>query len=686
MKVRKVVLVILFLFSLFSLIIIIYSAKNKVSFFKYFENQHLERLTDSFNKVITNNINQVFVEVKALSEDNMLKSVFVSASVGENTSRYLEDFTKIKNGIGGCEKVQALDAEGKIIFSTVAEEINAQKFRANYMESMRAFFSNQNPVYLYCINNGQFVSIAELSSETIKGYVAVYYHMEKLLKGLSTNKVVIPLSFGNDIFFSSSAVDKGEVNKIINYYNQPENKNKKFVGTSIGRYMEFKGLKMYYYPKEKYISIITIFILLLNFLLLGTVVYALVQVQREEKMYRSVDLSSLEKGLPDYASSAGSSVRDLAGDIETNERFDSDYTKKGIEDMILSNDMDLTQMPELKHEEPPLHEPLEWSTIKEEDLGISPIDQELHVPELQPIEEIKPSPVTEMFAEQDRILDGVDNQKFNDVIVPLEETPQDVVVETAIPDFPAMEAPEADLAVEQKDFATEDDLSIFVGDDAGELPPDAGVLEEKGLIEPIAEEKKSLEEFPYEMETKLPDIQQTDFTDIDEAPVLMMDHAELSEIPSDSPAAQDVFSNPPARVSSIFTVADYGNAAIDVAKKSLNINKVLVLEKKDNRYDTIINNGFETSQLSLEANDPLVELFLSKHKSVDIKGDLKSTRYLQERFPSGLLENLDEMLVVPVIKQSEVHGIALFAREKGIPEPGNFQKLELYNLGFLQET
>ncbi len=148
----------------------------------------------------------------------------------------------------------------------------------------------------------------------------------------------------------------------------------------------------------------------------------------------------------------------------------------------------------------------------------------------------------------------------------------------------------------------------------------------------------------------------------------------------------DEFFEPPQKLSSICTVEDYSRVAFDLAKNSLNINKLFVLEKKGDNFNSIMGKGFSINELSLKNSDPIYQLFLSKKKSVDIKGNIKNTRYLQERFPINELDNVEEVLIVPIIKFNEIDGIALYAREKGTEEPSNFQKSEIFNLGFLQES
>lgn len=103
------------------------------------------------------------------------------------------------------------------------------------------------------------------------------------------------------------------------------------------------------------------------------------------------------------------------------------------------------------------------------------------------------------------------------------------------------------------------------------------------------------------------------------------------------------------------------------------------------KYTSIMATGFQISDFTMSGNDPILKLFLSKMKSVDIKGDIKDTRYLKERFPESELNNVEEMFIVPVIRHNDVEGIAVYARETGTIEPTNFQKSEIFNLGFLQE-
>ncbi len=146
----------------------------------------------------------------------------------------------------------------------------------------------------------------------------------------------------------------------------------------------------------------------------------------------------------------------------------------------------------------------------------------------------------------------------------------------------------------------------------------------------------------------------------------------------------DIFNEPPVKLSTISSVEEYANVAQDLAKNSLKMSKVAVLKKEGETFNPVLNDGF-SENISFSLNDPLLERFINNKKSIDIRGELSNTRYLKERMSVEDLSQLAELLVVPIISDKEVNGIALFGRNKGDVEPTNFQKSELHNLGFLQE-
>ncbi|MCX7882063.1 MAG: hypothetical protein N2314_02445 [Brevinematales bacterium] len=146
-----------------------------------------------------------------------------------------------------------------------------------------------------------------------------------------------------------------------------------------------------------------------------------------------------------------------------------------------------------------------------------------------------------------------------------------------------------------------------------------------------------------------------------------------------------LLSEPPKRISTIHDVPSYAKAAHDIAKSALGMNRVCVLEKRGEKFENVLQDGFQVA-LNLSTNDPLYKKVLAHHKSLDIQQNLEKASYLKQWFKDGELQNLEELFITPVIRDGEVVGVGIYGREKGTHEPTDLQKSELYNIGFLQEV
>ncbi len=402
------------------------------------------------------NFNQILFEIKSLSEDNIIKTLIVSTSIGESVDKYMPDFIKIRDGISDCNKIQVIDADGKVIFSTLSDEINSQRVKAGIVKQLNEYFSVSQDFFNYFLDKDQFVSIYPISPSISQGFIAIYYKSSRLLKGMSSNNLSIPFSFDNFVFLSSSKVDNNDINKIINYYNNPVNQKKEAIDPTIGSISQFNGIKIVYYTKnERFISPWTIFILLVDFFLLGTVIFTLIQIMNEEKIYKEIPLSTFEKDIQESKtedmSYGNNRIHDLVSDIEGNAKYDEGYTKKGIEEMIMSNGMNLTQFqtgeeikkeknietveevpefekPEFQIEEKP--ESSEYSALKEEVFELPEENLERGV-DMNMYDSIKPSEATEMFAEEDRILNGIENEPFEVSPIELPKEEEIVIADTS---------------------------------------------------------------------------------------------------------------------------------------------------------------------------------------------------------------------------------------------------------------
>lgn len=746
MKAKKIILILLLIFSIVSLVIIVYFAKNRVGLFGKFYDNDVRTSTEKVGKVIKNNMDQVFFEIKTLAQDGLVKSIFISSTLGEDTDKYLSDFTKVKDGIAGCDKIQTIDTDGKIIFSTLTDEINLQRVKPAIIEKLKSYFTANQNVFLYFLDKSQFVTIYPMASVqsngVFQGFIALYYKNSRLLTGISKNKH-IPFSFDNFVFLSSSKVDGNDINKILNYYTTSESVKKPLIDPTIGGVASFNGIKVINYTKnEPYISIWTIIFLLIDLLLLALVVLTLIQVIREDKLYREIPLRSLKEDeeTPFQYKDRGN-LKDLVDDIEDNTRYDEAAANRGIEEMILSNDIDLTEVaedkspfkaePEFDTDLPSLDtkQGLEDAVPSVEEHDIVAIDDkpiELNMDDIESFDSIQPTKETELFAEEDRILSGMDSgpiklkddnavsDDYLDETVPVAQeevlsinpeqqmelnealAPDNAPVEIEIPDFEAsIEPVEHTIETIEPDFGTsaptmEEPMPAFGGTEEIKFDEPLQIEETQVIDEPIGlvEEPVMVQE-PEDISSFIEPIDMPLESPVERA----VEPEPLPPIDIESPSVEDdaagnfkrVMSEPPKRTSSISTVEDYGNVAMDLAQNSLNIHQVMILKKAGDQFTNVQHTGFDLPEFNLSTDDPIYSLFLCKGKSLDIKGNLKETRYLKERFPLETLEKLDELLIVPITKETEIVGIALYGREAGVPEPTNFQKSELYNMGFLQE-
>lgn len=769
MRVRKIILVVLLLFAVASLLIIAYSAKNKMGMFGKFYDTYVKEQTALASVTVKSNLDSIFNEVKPLSEDNAVKSVFIASSLGEPADRFVEDFTRIKDALGQCRKIQAFDTEGRVIFSTSADEINSQKMKSAIMQKVKEYFRMNNGLFVYFVGTNEFVSIYPIAQETVHGYVAVYYDNQRLLRGMPKNKMNVPFSFDNYMFLTAKSVEKNDVSKIVDYYSGPESSktNASQKNQTVGGIAQFNGLKLVYYAKnDKYIPFWTLLILILDLFLLGAIIFTLIQMFLEKKMYQKVRLSSFDRetgpsAMPTFKDDRDTEIEDLVTDIEKGRPYGEKVAEKGIEDMILTSNVNLTEdepVAMAEEDERIALEPGELLELEQkEKIELPDFDFKIDRPD-----SFKQKSSADLFAEQERILDGVDNKAFEDESlsfeipaglknVPeidletpgLEATPQTGIVET--PDLqlssdleelesikpapetvaenlppeinleeavPSIQAEDDGLDYKPTKFAADEDLTISLGESPDDvnlmnrprteddivlsLDTSESVSDKEEVLSDItpSEELVSLEEVPpvpvfqKEIVPQPEPVQVLEETPIPENESLQTEKtpAVVSLSPKEyEMRMKNVFVEPPVRLSCIRTVEDYGKAAIDIAKKSLNINKVLVLEKKVGGFKTILNKGFSNKEFGLDLEDPVYKLFLSQKKSLDISGDLKESRYLQERFNSKDISGIEEFFIMPIVNKENIDGIAVFARDAGTPAPTNFQRSELFNLGFLQE-
>jgi hypothetical protein len=700
MKGKKIILILLLIFSVASLFVIAHFSKNKQWLFGRLYDAHVKSSAERYSKAIKSSLEKVFSEVRALSEDNLVKSVFVSSTLGENTDRYSANFGKVKDGIRNCQKIQTIITDGKIIFSTASEEINSQKLKDSILQKLKEYFSmNQSP-FVYFIDKKQFVVLYPLmfnpdAKNTITdGFVAIYYDNQRLLDGFTLKNLKIPFSYENFVFLSSGMIDNSEINRIVGYYNSGTKMPKKEnLESTVGGISEFNGIRLIYYAKnERYVSYFTIAALVLNLILLGMTIFALMFLLKEEKMYSDISLNTMNKGLEPVSSK--DNLQSLVDDIKQNKNFDEETAQKGIEDMILSHDIDLTRMQ--SDQSVSSIDKMEFD-IPKDNLDVISEDQPLNIQEIEPeaafVEPssssqskiFEPSRETELFAEHDRILNGTDNTPFEEnPEMPMEHIQLESNIEESFKtDSESNHFEIAPDTISEETF----DIPMPETESISEAQMDFSQIDMTETTPQVEEETINQPEEPLVLDQQEGDIQ----IDSEAVPIPSIvaiesdDYKNKVELdPENERLVKEVLSQPPVRLSAIISVEDYANVALDLAQNMMGIGKIYVFKKEGNEFKTLLNHGFKSGKVSISLEDPVYEMFLSRGKSVDITGDLKNTRYLQERFPKDL-DFLEEMLIVPVMRHDSVEGLAFYARERNTREPSSLQKSEVFNLGFLQE-
>ncbi|MGC8764302.1 MAG: hypothetical protein ACP5QT_00230 [Brevinematia bacterium] len=622
MTLKKVILVLLLIFSIISLFVIVYFSKNRVGMFGKIYDEHVRKNTELISQTVQSNMLKVKDEIKSLSQEETVKAIFESYFLGlapVDSTRISE----IKNKIPECIKIQLIDKDGLIIFSTIEEEKLSQKLKSTILEKIQSHFSLRDEPFFYFLNNQQFFSLFPLSyaisNSIYYGYVAVYYNTAKLLSSaFPAKKLKIPFSSENFVFFSTGNIDPKDISLILqNYENLKDIKGERFEKT-IGGISQFNGIKLIYYAKnEKFISPWTIFFIIIDLILLLLVVFTLLQISREEKLYKEVALSSLKT---DTVTEDRSEIGDLVKDIEEENIYREEEAKEGIEEMMMSEQTEFSAV----SEKPVLPSEKEIeSSLAEKPYEVK--EEMVEVPFEVSEETFEPDHKTKVFAEEENILSGMSNEYIEKEIALKEEPEKAEEIET-IERTIEFEMPEVENVP---------------------LTENLGQIEEAMAVTSMEPLKETIEEREIDLKNEM--------------------------------------AEPPQKTSTIATVEDYGSVALDLSKNNLGISRVMILKRENSHFIPVIQEGFKSSEVSFDIDDPLIKLFFSKGKCVDIKGNLKS-RYLSSKFLETDLNEIEELFIMPIIKKNEIVGVAFYGRESGVPEATNFQKSELFNMGYLQEN
>ncbi len=667
MSFKKIILVLLLIFSLVSLFVIVYFSKNKIGMFGKLYDEHVKRNTEIITKTVQTNINTIKNEINYLSQEEIVKNVFEAyyLSISQPEANKI---IEIKSKIQDCNKIQLIAKDGLIVYSTIDEENLKQKIKDSVFEKIVKHFSSSESPFFYFLNNQQFIAFQKqsliVSNELTEGYVAIYYNSNKLITGLPAKRLKVPFSYENFLFLSKGNVDKKDLNLIIENYEKLKDTKKDGLEKTIGAISQFDGIKIVYYSKnEKFISPWTILFIIIDLVLLLLVIFTLFQLFREEKMYQEVALRTLKT---DTVDSTHSEIGDLVRDIEEDNVVKSDIAEEGIEKMIMQNNVDLYAAPSdtktsFTSETPSYKEEPEFETQEKEspEFAFEPEEKQL----TETYEETTPE-----FA--------FESEENIDIKTPEIESPSQITIE----DYSELEPDK-----ETKLFAEQENILQEVTNDYIEKEESL-----KGITpEETAQEEEALKNIEETIEFDIPEVENIEVEKLaDNLPQIeektTTEQPKFDTIEEMETDLKNVMEEPPHKISTIATVEDYGNVARDLAKNYLGMTNISILKRENNHFSTVMKDGFKNSNISFDMNDPLVTMFLSKGKSVDIKGNLDS-KYVRSKFNANDIANLEEIFIVPIAKKGELVGVGFFGREKGVKEPTNFQKSELFNMGYLQE-
>ena len=444
MNLKKIIMFVLLAFGVASLVFIVIFAKSRQGIFgksydKYISNQTIE-LASAQNACL----NETVQELISLEQNKTVRNVFFNMLRGDDYLRYYKDLDNYVRSLESCQKIQIADRNGLIVLSTEQSEMQAMKIRGTILDRILTHFGKSTKPMVLFINNKQFMTVYphyEMQVSNIyTGLVMVYYSTERLLSKIKQENLTIPYSVDNMVFMASA--DKpnlDEIKEIVNKYrnNSYTNRDKHKSGI-IGGLAKIGDIYYFYYPVgDKFIPFEALIFIFVNLIFLGLISFVIILTYKneknapEEKYYRPTpekttmrspidsirndfdfDTPSSDKparfNMPDQEE-----LQDLVEDIDRDKTYPVEKANQGIEDMIMSDRASLLDMPagdqtgddeefgsfgslpsakgEFQfddYEEPKKDE----FNFSDDRFGTESTDKN-----------------TEMFAQQDRILQGVDN-------------------------------------------------------------------------------------------------------------------------------------------------------------------------------------------------------------------------------------------------------------------------------------
>lgn len=220
MKPKKIILIVLLLFAVFAMGFIVYSTKTKKGLFGKLYAMNIENRIIDMVYSIRSNINEVGLVSKTVSEGAITRQVYWSHALGENTGTYLVGFAKVKNSIEYSEKIQLINENGELIFSTMGEEILAQQVKSQFMERFSGHFQTNSDPYIYFINEQEMMSVspryASTESSNIVGYVLIYYENDVITDGIDDEEIDVAFSVDDFMLLTKNQdLERSEIGKMI---------------------------------------------------------------------------------------------------------------------------------------------------------------------------------------------------------------------------------------------------------------------------------------------------------------------------------------------------------------------------------------------------------------------------------------------------------------------------------------
>ncbi|URA09969.1 hypothetical protein [Thermospira aquatica] len=555
MQAKKIVLFMSFVLVVILLFVVVFMAKNQIGNFGKDYDRYVTKKVESYATWFTNRREEIAREVKGLASDKLVTDLIVALYSGEDITSYNTQFESILSKLSQAKKIQLLDPDGIVIYSTQPGEALVNRFVPTILTQLQNYQQSYQQPYLRFLSTNEFFVANNFQSQDKTFQLVVYYDTKRFAH--PDFGLMIP--WGKTIVVARQTKGKEDAARIVEQASLDPSvlsRGKK----TIGGMKEVDGIQLLYFARyDRYLSGWVIGILVFAFVLLFLILYAFYRLLQEEKIYKE-PLT--------FRHAPREDLKTLVEDIEEGETVTAEEAKKGIEEMLMSDHIeDLTSSSAFVFERPseqnkeetkeetmvetPTFEEKEWQetpsfeepSIEEpsmqgssmaefsetpETLSFGSEEPEISEPEILEIETppslsdmdtaaFEPDKATTFFSEQDRLMDELSPEMQEEVSLPSEEKPEEFSLE---PSFLSAEESAAEPSVQESlilepDFVgsenmTEESqrLSIESPESPEELPEvsfetasieelsqssDTSVLMEQPLEKIVPEETPSLE-------------------------------------------------------------------------------------------------------------------------------------------------------------------------------------------------